>query len=222
MREKGFSFACSGPESSKEDEVFQRFIKTAEANPDKVINPFPQLARLSNLNQATTQPLVKMTYVPTTDMDILADTYYSVDEKFVTALHEIGHQQIAGTPAKILARLYLARAYAYLCFILEEESWNSMAWRELAAMNAHLTAICRTITLSEELLATALSFGTVEEMTNNLIAHGEEIFKKVPAALRRMEKKSIRKGQVLSPDFAALYYNTFKKVAEWCGENDLM
>jgi hypothetical protein len=54
MRRKGFSFTCPCLVSNGEDKAFQRLLKTAETDPDKIHNSFPQIAYSDNFNEACT------------------------------------------------------------------------------------------------------------------------------------------------------------------------
>jgi hypothetical protein len=128
-------------------------------------------------------------------------------EQLGTDLHEWNHIDFDLSPAKILARLLLVRAYIFLNALLSGESWDEKSWRGLTAMNASLSEICRAITLSEELVATAVSFWAMTKKINSI-------------EVARLEKKSIKNYQKKSPHFAGLYSNVFKKVAGWLGETD--
>jgi hypothetical protein len=160
MRRKGFSFACLAPVSNT-GEAFQRFLKTAKADPSKINNPYPQIVCSDNFTQAYTQPLLMLSYVPDYEPNI-QDTSTSLLKKQLTLFHEYAHQIYSISPAKILARFLLARAYAKLNYLLVRETWDEESWREIAAMNARLTVICNAITVSEELMAIALSFNTLD------------------------------------------------------------
>jgi hypothetical protein len=194
MRRKGFSFPCPMLGSSK-DEAFQRFLKTTEVDPDKIYNPFPQIADPDHFNQAFTNPLVRMVYLPTTQPNI----YHSEFRGLITTTHELAHIHFDATPAKILARLYLLDAYFVLTTLINLEYWRGEIWQTLDKVNTHLSASSEAITLSEELIAMAFTF--------NAVSSCEE--------LEKMEKKSVKIYQEISSNFAALYYNTFKKIMGW-------
>jgi hypothetical protein len=132
----------------------------------------------------------------------------------LTLTHEFGHITLADTPTKMFARHISAWAYSYLNFLLNEKSWNEVIWDEIEKLNKHLTTICEAITLSEELLASAMS---VEDVTNCYREHAEKFVELAQIELEILEEKSINKYQKLFsvPDFAGLYYNTFKKIAAW-------
>jgi hypothetical protein len=160
MRGKGFSFPCPCPATSN-DEVFQRFLKTAKAKPGKIYNPFPQIAYSVNFNQAYTQPLVNISYLPPTNIDRIQDPIKRVLAGYrlqVTDLHEWVHIEFAAdAPAKILARAVSDCAYNNLIALLGGESWNEEVWNVLEYSNNTLSAISEAITLSEELFAIATS-----------------------------------------------------------------
>jgi hypothetical protein len=200
MRPTGFSFPCLCP-ARREDEVFERFIKTAREEPSKIYNPYPQIARLENLSQARSNPLCNITYLST------ITNPNSCLHKGLTCAHECIHLINNQSPAKMFARLLLCRAFDSLSALLSGFTWDSemkKSWAEIVKTNSQLSDICTSITLSEELLTTALSFefcGT----------H----FSKELEVLREKEKKIVAKYTKLLPDFKELYFETFKKVVRW-------
>jgi hypothetical protein len=134
------------------------------------------------------------------------------------------HILLSITPAKALARLWLARAYSLLYILLKKESWNREMWNALNELNTDLTTICEGITLSEELLALALSVKYnnrfIPEIWHDYTDNTEQYEGGVKGALiatEILEKKSIIEYQKLFPatDIAELYYNTFKKITAW-------
>ena len=109
MRRKGFAFPYPTSLSDK-DEAFQRCLRAAEADPDKIYNAFPQIACPDNYAQACTHPLINTYYLNTCN----PDAYFSDIKHLVTFIHEYAHAQFDFTPAKVLARLILSAVYSKL------------------------------------------------------------------------------------------------------------
>jgi hypothetical protein len=179
MKATGFSFPCPILASNNEDEAFKRFYETAKPDPTKIHNPWPLLAGLKTYYQARTQPLVRTSYLPTTDPGRYGLGSFNFKDS-ITSAHEIYHVSSDNTPAKVFARFILSRAFDNVSALLRGRTWNSemeKSWNELGNYNNSLTRVCRAITLSEELLATAMSIevgGVPEELELHEIE--EEIF----------------------------------------------
>jgi hypothetical protein len=234
MRRKEFSFACPTLVNDKNEVLeFQRFLKVPKTDSDKIHNAFPQTAYADNYNQACTHPLLYLWYRPTIDdrqieniRRRLLTAYYNL----LTYSHEFKHIALAETPAKIYARQVLAWAYTFVNALLNEERWNEEIWWKLEIANEQLAEICEAITLSEELLAIATSVedvtkalaASIEDVTKGSREKNEALMEVTQIAMETLEKESINTYQNLSPDFADLYYNTFKKVATWKDYKDLL
>ena len=201
----GFSFAC--PHLARKDTVFRRFL---DAAPEDISNPWPELAGLISYEQARSQPLFRVIYVPTAQLD----QYGSTLDKEIERQHELFHIQLDFSPAKVWARALLMPGYYNLGSIMEAEDWNSEqqnAWETLGKLNDQLRELFASSSLSEELLVTAFSFDAAQYKLN--IA---------PASLKPIEERHIAyyvEGfRSLDCDIEALYYKTFKKLAHWMGE----
>jgi hypothetical protein len=235
MRSKGFSFACPTLVNDK-DEVFQfqKLLNVPKTDYSKIHNPFPQIAYSDNYNQACTNPLLYLWYRPTIDSRQIQDPLKSVLTQFYNPLtfgHEFIHLALADTPAKRYARFILANAYGHLHYMFIPERWYEDIWDELELANKELKAICEAITLSEELLALALS---VNNMVSSIPQYwhryaendgqDEERVKVSQTVMEILEEKSINEYQKLFPtsDIAELYYNSFKKIAAWNKLNNLV
>jgi hypothetical protein len=153
-------------------------------------------------------------------MNSVVSAYYNP----LTFAHEFMHIILSTTPAKALARLWLARTYTLLDTLLNEESWNEEIRIVLNKLNTDLTTICEAITLSEELLALALSvkhtIRFIPEFWHHHTDNSEQyegVVKLSRKAIEILEEKSIIEYQKLFPasDIAELYYNTFKKIIAW-------
>jgi hypothetical protein len=202
MSATGFSFPCPHLASTKDD-AFERFIKTSKQEPSRIYNPWPLLAGLKTYRQARTHPLARGRYLPTTNLDF----YGSNLDELLTYFHEFYHLESDYTPAKVLARLLLSKACDHVSNMLFlGYNWDSemeKSWDELVQINDSLTAICSSITLSEELLATALSF----EISVN---------RKDLDALAKKEEEITNNTEL--PHFEESYFQTFKKVWQWIRE----
>ena len=206
MKTMGFSFACPSLARSK-DEAFERFIETALKEPSKIHSPFPQLARWRYFHQARTQPLIRTKYLPSIDPFYFGESL----EEEITNDHEYYHVLRDYAPAKMFSRLLLSRAFDSLTALLRGLNWDDKIekkWNELVNINANLTNICNSITLSEELLATAISFEGCERNYGLKTSH-------------RKEEEFIGKCTKL-PHFDELYYQTFKKVVRWALDESLL
>jgi hypothetical protein len=195
MRRKGFSFACPCLECNGEDKAFRRFLKTAETDPDKIHNPFPQIAYSDNFNEACTHPLLYLWYLPTIDPSQHQDPVKFVQTTFydyLTLTHEFRHLALADTPAKMFAQHISAWLYSHLIFLLIEESWNEVIWDEIVKLNTKLTEICEATTLTEELLALSLS---IEDVTNCHREYQEEFVELAQLELEILEEKSVNEYQ---------------------------
>jgi hypothetical protein len=202
MKAPGFSFPCPCLVRSK-NEKFERFIKTAEIDPSRIYNPFPLLAGLKTYRQARAQPLSCTEYLPTTNPDL----YGSYLEEALTRTHELAHLVSDHSPAKVLARFLLGRAFGSLSALLCGLTWDcemEKSWNELVKIIDDLRAICSAITLSEELLATAISFDVCTPY-----------FREMPELIIEKEQKIVAKHTKHSRDFEELYFQTFKKVVQW-------
>jgi hypothetical protein len=205
MNTKGFSFPCPCLVSNEEDKPFQRFIEAAKTDPDKIYNPWPQIACSDNFYQAYSNPLVKIVYVP----QIIKSVYPESIAQIVTRAHEALHLAFDISPAKLLARTFIITAYDRILELLNRESWDEQIWHELQKMNPHLSAICSDISLSEELLAIAYSI----ELTSLGVGIKVSLSSEDMVILERLEEESVKKYEFLSPDFDVLYYETLRK---WC------
>jgi hypothetical protein len=201
MRPMGFSFPCPCPAKS-EDKAFERFIKTAQKEPSKIYNPFPLLAGLKTYRQARTQPLMRTMYLPTS-CPYICDRF-GLEEQ-LTYNHEKYHLENDFTPAKMFARLLLRDTLCNLWPLLEGFSWDSemeKCWNAVVKNNGRIWAICRSITLAEELLAIAASFEACRR-SYDLGALGEK------------EREIMATHTKLSPHFQA-----FKKAMLWVRDVD--
>jgi hypothetical protein len=121
--------------------------------------PWPLLAGLTTYRQARTQPLIRTSYLPTTDPRLYSSGFYNFKDS-ITSTHESFHLVTDTTPAKILARFVLSQAFDNLSALLRKCTWDSemeKSWIQFVKNTNFLQAICESITLSEELLATAVT-----------------------------------------------------------------
>jgi len=219
MKRKGFSFSCPTLMNDKDEVLeFKRFIKVPTTDSDRIHNPFPQTAYAGNYNQACTHSLLYLSYVPRNPKKRVLTAFYNL----ITFLHEYAHLVLSDTPAKMFARQVLAWAYTCVYYLLTEKSWNEGNWVIFERYNNQLTTICEAIALSEELLATAVSFEEVNsiwrecfeervkaiqpasfETTNRLWRElFEEGVKAIQKDMENVEKQSINAHQHSPPDFA--------------------
>src|ERR671919_127698 len=123
--EQDFSFPCG--HAAQEDDAFEQFLA---ADPQSIIDPFPQIARRQDFSQYRTQPLVRMYYWASTDPlnDILKARHG------LRYGHEQAHVNNDDTPAKQWARYLQGNRFVRLNTIVWAESWNTEAahsWKSL-------------------------------------------------------------------------------------------
>jgi hypothetical protein len=188
MRRRGFCFPS--PTTQREhDGDFADFIAAHD-----IYNPWPELVPSddpSALRQAACQPLLRMRYVPTTDVAQLTlmtgNTTTNSLPLLLAQWHETYHLLLDFTPAKEWARVCLAYAHADCEILLgtathaaeaDEDSpllrqQASDAWQEVARMNAILEATARRIMLAEELLVSSLAVERVLDLHRDSINREE-------------------------------------------------
>lgn len=193
---EGFSFSCPCPES--EGDAFEHFLKTARTEPSPVYNPWPQTASSTDWRRSRTQPLIRTRYLAMADPETLISA-----KGRLTFDHEQGHHQHDYSPAHLLARCRLSDGIDDLEMLLFGETWKQKTWNNLTKNNSELSSICRSISVSEELLATAFSFDAADEGA------------RASQGLETLEKRAVKRYSKLYPDFEGLYYQTFKKIAAW-------
>jgi hypothetical protein len=203
----GLSFAC--PHRASRDCAYRRFVDSA---PEDVFNAWPELAGLKSYEQARTQPLLRVVYVPSFRLG----EYDSTLEKKIERLHEAFHVHFDLTPAKTLARILLIPIYSNLHFIMGATDWNTEAqkcWNSLVKLNSRLVDLFELLSPSEELLVTASSFNEAQYR-----------LKVDPASLVPIEQRHVAylsellRALNFEIPIDRLYYGTFKKLAQWMGE----
>ena len=131
----------------------------ATAAPDRVHNPWPELADQSKYLEPYSQPLIRTWWVPLVkggDLAALPLDYQAA------ALHENVHIQLDFTPANELARVILARAYEAVATLLALR--GDVRDDDIAGLvglvrrrSAELGVLAGRTELADELLATAWS-----------------------------------------------------------------
>jgi hypothetical protein len=215
MRRKGFRFAMALPHEPDAD--LHRFLSSEEQNRH---NPWPETVPTvppddpddDELAYPSCQPLVKAMYIPTTKSRNLWEAItedHAPLRELILVLHEFAHAWLNCTPAKDVARIYLAQAY-HLLDELFDFPINASKKRirekldELDRMNEGLEEVCEQIRLAEELLVTAYTFYRVENQVTNYPERSQE-----KEALDGLQKEWKSKQ---STNFQQLY-DDFKKVA---------
>jgi hypothetical protein len=113
---EGFSFPCAS--TAKPDATLKDFLK---ADRQSVVNPFPLLACRQNFGQDRTNPLVKLHYWVTSDLE---DSLGRID-KLVEFGHEHEHMSTNYTPAKRLAQYLEGAALQRVDELLMAETWDT-------------------------------------------------------------------------------------------------
>ena len=180
---------------------------------------WPLLAPPSGPDHVRTQPLVRIWYWPT-DVDLFTDelrasgALESSEQRrparatdLVNAfvfLHEIGHLwYLDWTPAKELARTYLAYSYdqlTALMFRVEQRVDDVQSFAALGNFSARLGAVYREVGLVEELVATAgADLAIRDQMAEGGRWAGFE------SALDALVARVLDAEEASLPGFAALY-----------------
>jgi hypothetical protein len=175
------SFPCPSP--LRRDVTFQRLL---EADPRNIYNAYPDLADILSLGQARTQPLPRMTYLP---------NYTSTVEERLIVCHEVGHFLWDFTPFKVWGRYLLCCAYEWIYVLLRATEWDEEtqeSWNKIKWIRHELERAFYSFSLSEELLATSISFDFTD--------------------MQQYEKAVVQKAAENFPnaDFEGLYFKTFK------------
>lgn len=143
--------------------------------PDRLSNPWPQLAGVDDLRTAYSQPLMRLLYYP-----ILThipgssrvhpkgrEDYHHILNTFLIGAHELLHLCLDLTPARELARICLADAHLQVHELLFRQlgPWDqscSRSFDRLIELNTFLARWAEDVSLAEELLATAVAFHVVD------------------------------------------------------------
>jgi hypothetical protein len=147
-----------------------------------VHNPWPLLAWDDELEYMRSQPLIRACYTPLPLEQIVAihqrrekasaarlTTQDQADfQDWFNLIHEIIHLwQLEWTPAKELAKTYLATSYTLIAMLISEDnltSWLAEAtWNSFQQSTDGLAQIAESIGLVEELFATAITSKRLEE-----------------------------------------------------------
>jgi hypothetical protein len=204
----GFCFRCSA--------------KDPRFDPDSHIpihNPWPMLAPSHALDYMRSQPLVRVFYSPvpfTTLSSIRAKRLKSRTSRITAAdradfldwfnwLHEYTHLwQLEWTPAKEVAKTYLATSYALIHMLMYDDKpsdWLAeRVWDSFRRCTLQVARIVQNIGFVEELFATAIALRDMEEQMQpgGMWAGFEE-------ELETLKAQSIEQEEAIFPRFREQY-----------------
>jgi hypothetical protein len=140
-----------------------------------------------------------------------------IASKAVELLHEKGHIDNDDTPAKSWARYIQGTRFQNMNTIIWSEVWDTEAaeaWSTLCMDYKYISLIAARICLSEEILATAESFMTIDKLVSTSPNFGDWQMES-----RDLEEATVayyegEKQRPLFPDFRR-HYGIIKKVLTW-------
>jgi hypothetical protein len=172
----GFCFRCSAPDPRHDP----------GRDPVSVYTPWPMLAPVAGLAYARTNPLVRAIYAPGdlrrvvevraerkhNPRPLAAATEADVDafRDWLIVSHEFAHlYYLEWTPAKELARTYLALSYEPIADLMTADRLSDQdvvdAWHRLQLWTQPLAQIEESVAFVEELVATAIAFNAMAMQT---------------------------------------------------------
>lgn len=170
----GFCFRCSAPDPR------------LDPTPLLVYTPWPMLAPANGLAYARTNPLVRTIYTPGDLRRVVAvraerkrnprplaqatETDLEAFRDWLIMMHEFVHlYYLEWTPAKELARTYLALSYEPITTLMTTDRPSDRdvdeAWQELQLWTRSLAQIEESVAFVEELVATAMALNAMAMQT---------------------------------------------------------
>lgn len=201
-RAGGFCFRCSARDPHHD----------ASRTLSPLPNPWPLLAPLDGLAYTRAHPLIRAMYSPRDLRWLLAFraerarsprvAAAATEEELVAfrdwliLTHEYGHlYYLQWTPAKELARIYLAMSYDIIVELMTADRLSDRqvvaAWQILLRWTHELAQIEENIAVVEELVATAIAFTTMEMQTQpgGLWAGFDEVLARIKAEFVHAEEE---------------------------------